>query len=472
MRAILFLIFFCLTGLAWAEPEAGDSPAQNAPAGKRSVYVIPIQDAIGEPNLYLLRFATKLAIEQKIDTIVLDMNTPGGRLDVTLEMMDMLDKFEGDTYTYINPDAISAGAYISASTDEIFFAPKGTIGAAAVITGGGEDLNETAKMKIDSYLKAKVRTLGNEKPYRADVIRAMMDSEFVLEIDGKTIKPAGELLTLTADEAMETFGENAEPLLGTGIFSSIDELLDSRYGEGNYEIREFTMSWSQELVIWLKKITPLLLAIGLLGIVVEFKTPGFGIFGITGITCFLIIFLSNYVAGLAGYEPILFFFLGVVLIAVELFFFPGVLVFGITGAVLIFGSVIWSLADIWPTEDFEWSPAIFSAPLQDMLIGVVLAALGFALIAKFLPKTSLWNKMVLTTAVADEGDAVAGTLPEGFPATETIARTSTDLFPHGTIEVDGKTWDAVSEFGSIKRNHKVVVVGARNGAVLVREVKA
>ncbi|MFW6217518.1 MAG: hypothetical protein ACOC4K_00845, partial [Verrucomicrobiota bacterium] len=174
-------------------PAAGDAADSNDVEGRGSVdvYVIPITGMITQPNLYVLRRGLKQAIENEVEMVVLDMDTPGGRVDTCLEMMEMLDRFEGVTATYINDDAISAGSFIAASTQEIYFAPRGKIGASAVIQGTGEDVPETARQKVESYLRANIRVMTGDDPYRSDVIRAMLDSDFELKIGDEVIKPAG-----------------------------------------------------------------------------------------------------------------------------------------------------------------------------------------------------------------------------------------------------------------------------------------
>ena len=210
----------CVFSVGFAD-EAEPSPKTEI----TSVYIIPITDAINTTNLYILRRGLKEAIANDVDMVILDMDTPGGRLDITLDMMEMLDRFDGITATYVNDDAISAGSFIAAATQEIYLAPKGKIGASAVIQSTGEDVNETAKQKIDSYLRANVRAMTEEYPYRSDVIRAMLDAEFELKIDDEVIKPSGELLTLTASEAVKEYGDPPSKLLGEGIYESMEELL-------------------------------------------------------------------------------------------------------------------------------------------------------------------------------------------------------------------------------------------------------
>ena len=467
---LLSVLLSLLPGyLLQAEDQPLNAPTQMIPSVSTptKVYVIPIKEEIGEPNLYILRFAIKQAIENDIDLLVLDMNTPGGRLDVTLEMMTLLDKFEGSTYTYINPDAISAGAYIAVATEKIFMSPKGTIGAAAVIQGTGQDVNETLKLKIDSYLKARVRNLSEERRYRADVVRAMMDEGFSLAIGEKVLKEEGELLTLTAKEAVALYGEPKEPLLADGLYESIEELLINQYGKDQYEITAFNFNWAQQVAIFLKRLSTILIGVGLLGLFVEFKTPGFGIFGIGGLICLLVVFASNYVAGLAGTEPILFFALGLVLIGVELFVFPGLLIFGLIGLLLLLGSLIWSLADIWPQNggSFDWM--VFAEPMVQILIGLLIALSGMLILSKILPKTWIWEKLILSEAVGTIQPAKSYPISKSFSLLGKKGVALTPLLPSGRVDIEGRSYEATAPFSSIRKGDAVVVTEEQGFSLVV-----
>src|SRR3990172_5599377 len=141
-------------------------PVGTAPARKMIVYVMPVRDQIAQPALYIIRRGLKEAIERKADVVVLDMETPGGALDVTFEIMKALEKFPGLTITYVDKEAMSAGAFISATTQEIWFAPGGIIGAAAPVSATGQDIDETMRLKVVSYLRARVRAVSEGKGYR------------------------------------------------------------------------------------------------------------------------------------------------------------------------------------------------------------------------------------------------------------------------------------------------------------------
>lgn len=458
-----------------AEPSTAGTSMQPDPEPVRPkvlVYIIPITEQISKPTKFILRRGLKEAIENGIEAVVLEMDTPGGALDVTLDVMKMLDRFDGDTMTYVNEDAISAGAFIASATEEIYFMPNGVIGAAAPIMATGQEIDETMLKKILSYLKARVRTYTEEHPYRSDVLAAMMDADFELVIDGEVLKPKGELLSLTAREAMKEYGEPPRPLLGAGIYESLEEMLDAKYGSGRYTIREFEVTWSESLAQYMSAIAPILMGLGMLCLFIEFKTPGFGVFGITGICLLLIVFTGNYVAGLAGYEPVLVFFLGIILIGLELFLFPGTIIFAFSGMLLMLGSLVWSMADIWPDEGFSVEPVIFLVPMYQVAFGLLVALVGLILVWRFLPKTSVWSKLVLGTSLAPADPVIAGggsSLGDesSLPEVGTRGVAATDLHPGGEVEIEGERYQASVRLGSIDRGTDVVVSGYKDFRLLV-----
>src|SRR5690606_22298651 len=149
-------------------------------------------------------------------------------------IMEMMARFDGETITYVNTEAISAGPFIAAATGEIWYAPQGISGAAAPAAATGQEIPETMKRRRSRYLTDRLESFTEGKPFRTEVIRAMMDEDYVLEIDGETIKGEGALLTLTAPRAMEEYGDPPQPLLGNGIADDLDQLLVTKFGEGGY----------------------------------------------------------------------------------------------------------------------------------------------------------------------------------------------------------------------------------------------
>jgi membrane-bound serine protease (ClpP class) len=453
--------------------EQKTSPPQITGSGPAKVVVIPIREQIAKPELYILRRGIKEAIENNVDTIVLDMETPGGSVAVTLEMMEALDRFKGRTVTYVNNEAMSAGAIIAAVTDEIYFSPTAVIGAAEMIMGTGQDVPEGLKRKMNSYLGAKIRVFAGKQPLRAEVIRAMMDPDYELKIGDTVIKEEGELLSLTAEEAVKLHGDPPLPLLGAGIEETLDGLLDRLHGAGNHATTRLEITWSEKLAQYITAFTPILLGFGMLALFVEFKTPGFGVFGVTGIVLLGIVFLGHYAAGLSGHEPALFFLLGMVLVAIELFFFPGTLVMAITGIALMLGSLVWAMLDLWPGEPVSFEGGVLVKPLANVLVGVVLAVVVFLAILKFLPKGGPWGKMVLETAVGGEPGPIRAlnSSCDNQPAAADLVGQSgvaaTALFPSGQIEISGRRYEAKLEMGFADRGTALRVTGVSEFGLIV-----
>lgn len=435
----------------------------------RKVVVIPVREQIASPELFILRRGLKKAIENKVDTIILDMETPGGSLDVTFEMLKALEKFPGKTITYINREAMSAGALISAGTDEIYFAPGSVIGAAAPVNATGEEIDPVMREKIVSYLKARVRSICEGKGYRGEVVSAMIDLDSELKIDDQVIKEKGDLLSLTAKEAIKTYGDPPEPLLGTAIAENLESLLDGLHGAGNYSVETLEITWSEKLAQYLTSVTPVLLGIGLLLMFIEFKTPGFGIFGISGLVVLGIVFFAQFVAGLSGHEPMLFFLIGVVMLAVELLFFPGSIVIGLTGVSLMLGALVWSMTDFWPSEPLTISGDIFVKPLVNVLTGIVVAVVLFFALLKFMPKGGPWNAIVLEAAVSGE-PVLAGSLTGTTSVIGETGVSATALFPSGQVDIGGRRYEARLDMGFADAGTKVKVTGAAEFGLIVEVV--
>jgi membrane-bound serine protease (ClpP class) len=438
-------------------------------AKKVSVIIIPVRDQIAEPIHYILRRGLK----QGADVVVLDMETPGGSAGTALEIMESLSKFSGKTITYVNAEAMSAGAFIAAASEEIWFAPNGVIGAAAAVTAQGADIPETMRLKLNSFLRAKIRAVSEGKGYRGEVVSAMIDKDYELKIGDKVLKGKGELLSLTATEAAKTYGEPAQALLAAGIAKNIDDLLTQKYGAGNYVKKTFEVTWSEKLAQYLNIIKPILLGLGLLALYIEFKTPGFGVFGLTGIVLLAIVFLSSYVAGLSGHEPILVFAVGVVLVALELAFFHTGGVLGVFGIVMMGGSLLWAMADFWPNQPISvaWSSDLLLVPLQNMLIALVVAGVLLALIAKYLPQGWFWQRLALGGAVTGAGVATEVlTEQESLVGREGVAATS--LFPSGQVEIDGRRHEARLEVGFVEAGTPIRVVRKTDFGLVVEEKKS
>ena len=453
---------------------------------QKTVYVIPVRDDIMPPILYIIRRGVKEAMEAEADCLIIDMETNGGRVDITEEIFGIIDKFKGETVTYVNKDAYSAGAFIAVSTDQIYMAPQSVIGAAAPIMmgpgGGASELPSTMEAKMNSAIRAKIRTQAEKNGFAIDVIEAMVDKSKTLERDGKTICAEGEILTLTDLEAATKYGDDQTPLLSAGTVESIDALI-KKLGYTGAKRVDIKPMGAEELGSWIAAISPLLLLIGIAGLYIEFKTPGFGVFGGIGIVALMIYFFGGYVSGLAGIEWVGIFVLGIALIAVEIFLIPGTLIAGMCGAVCILVSLIMGMTDVYP--NMPWFPATplegeapqiegidfampdFTKPIQDLSIAFLLSIPMIWGLTKWLPHSSYFSQLGSATASGVISVEAVAAMVESRRGE--VGTTTTPLNPGGKAMIGNDICNVITQGEMIDSGLSVKVIGSSGSDLIVVE---
>lgn len=452
---------------------SADTLAQEVPVAGKSAYVIPLRDQIDKPLFYVIRRGVKEAMEAKADVLILDMKTPGGELGVTLEIIDVLEQFPGLTVTYINNEAISAGAFVSYGTREIYMSERSIIGASAPIMGGpmgltgGGEIPDTLKQKVVSMIRAQMRACAERYSHNPDVIEAMIDPNQELIIEGNTLSPQGELLTLTNEEAARQYGNPPRPLLSRGTVPSIEELF-TVLGVDPLKVTYVEKIGVESLASWISSWSSLLLIIGGLGLFIEYKTPGFGVFGIVGISALVIYFVGNHIAGLGGLEWLLFFFLGVGLIVVEVFFLPGSLFFGASGMLIVLISLIMAMVDMYPGGNlFPRMSQLRLSFFNLGIAGVSLVALIF-LLSKYFPKTSLYTQMISPGASGELESQEVEALQKDLLGKEGVSLSV--LRPGGKALLDGVSLDVIAQNGMIPKGARIKVIAMSGRDPIVEEI--
>ena len=469
------------------ELEAPDDMPLGLTAAQKKVYVVPVREDIMPPILYVIRRGVKEAMSAEADCLILDMETNGGRVDITEEIFDIIGKFKGETVTYVNKDAYSAGAFIAVATEKIYMAPQSVIGAAAPImmspTGGVSEMPSTMEVKMNSAIRAKIRTQAEKNGYAVDVIEAMVDKTKKLERDGKIICEEGDILTLTNLEAEAKYGEAQTRLLSSGTVESIDALI-IELGYGGSQRVDVAPLGVEALGTWINAISPILLLIGIIGLYIEFKTAGFGVFGAVGIAALVLYFFGGYVSGLAGIEWVGIFLVGVALVAVELFLLPGTIFIGLIGVVCIFVALIMGMTDMYP--NMPWFPAgdgngnsvpqiegihfalpDFSRPIRDLLIALALSVPIIWALAKYLPQTALFA--AFTSSAASGVESVAAVAAELESRLGQAGTSTTPLNPGGKVMFGDALCNVITQGEMIAAGTPVKVIGHRGSDLLVIE---
>ena len=440
-RQFMFLIAIAGTLGAIAVP----GTVQN----ESTVYRVPVTGEIELGLAPYIQRAVKEAAEVGAAALILDIDTPGGRVDAAEIISDALTDSEVPVYSLVNRRAYSAGALIALSTDRIYMRPASVIGAATPVDGTGTKAPE----KIVSAMRSQMRALAESNGLEPEVAAAMVDED--IEIDG--VVESGKLLTLTTEEAVEIgYAEAIEDL---------DALLVELGHEGATVVT-LELNWAERLVRFFSSslVSPFLLSLGFLGLLIEIRTPTFGLAGTMGLISLGLFFGSNMIVGLAGLEDVLIVGAGLVLLGIEAFVVPGFGIFGVAGIVAILAGLYMSLLGNIPTmPDFTRAAWVLTSSML-LLIGSAwalirtlpsssrLAESGIFLLAKTTSATGYESAEVRSDLVGKHGTAI------------------TDLRPAGTALVGDERIDVVSESEWISAGTPVKILSAEGYRHIVRSV--
>src|SRR5947209_1217697 len=377
--------------------------------GKGDTVVVRLNGEVSPPMHLFLRRAIKAAESAGAGAIIIEMDTYGGRLDSASDIIGVLNRTALPTYTFINTNAGSAGSLIALATRHIFMSPVSAIGAAAPVLSSGADLPATEKDKTLSYWSALVRSSATRNGHNPDLGEAFMDKEKEVKIGDRVVHPKGTLLTLNAQEATEQI--NGKPLLADGIADSVTDLVRKAGLAGSVAALE--PSGFERLAFWVTALAPLLLMLGIVCAYLEFKMPGVSMPGIIAAICFALFFAGHYLAGLAGWEVVALFVLGVVFVLVEILFFAhSTIVFGVVGVFLMLASLLWAMIDRYPGETFFPTGDMLAIPLRNLFFSLLAATAIILVLARYLPKTNLYRRFALMTTNLP-GPSLAG-VPREF----------------------------------------------------------
>ncbi len=390
--------------------------------------------------------------------LVVEIDTPGGRVDAAVQIKDVLLESKIPTIAFINKQAISAGALIALAHDYIVWSTGGTMGAATPIQMGGGGGAEPVEEKMVSYMRGVMSATAEAKGRDGFVATAMVDDT----IDLPEFAPEGQLLTSTFTQA-EALG------LLDGRADSFEELLATCNLTGA-EVIEPEVNWAEKIARFLTHpiVSSLLMTIGMLGILMELYSPGFGITGIIGLLSLLLFFGGHMIVHIAGIEEIALFLLGIVLIIVEVAVIPGFGFVGVAGALAIAVSMILALVGI--RVDIAWASGLLVRALGQFSIAVVLTAVTMILGVRFLPSVGPVRGLILTSSLRKE-DGFIATDPKISDALLGLTGVAlTDLRPGGKARLDGKKVDVAAYGEFITRGEQVKVIEVDGPSVTVERL--
>ncbi len=417
---------------------------------QKKVYVAFIEDEIDLGLAPYIRRVVSETENKNADAIVFKINTFGGRVDAATQIKDAILSTNILTIAFINNRAISAGSLIALSCNKIAMVEGSSIGATTVVDQTGKKQSE----KYQSYMRSEMRATAERNGRRKDIAEGMVDERVVVE----GLVDSTQLITLTSEEAYN-YG------IADTLVNDIDKLF-AAFNLKSVNKIEINQNWAEAVVRFLNNpiITSILIMIGFFGLLAEIKSPGWGVPGTAGLIALTLFFGTSYILQLASVIEILMFIIGVALILLEIFVIPGFGIAGISGIILIFASLFFSLVGGDPFLDFE----LVSRAIIQLSISLVLALVLIFVLAKYLPKTSIFNKFVLSVSEKSVDGFSSHSFAEDLIGAEGIALTT--LRPAGTAKINGRRVDVMTESEYVEKGKKIKVLAVDGIRVLVKEV--
>ncbi len=412
----------------------------------------------GEVDAGIAAFLQRvLAVMRDDETLFLEIDTLGGRLDSALAMRDALLATKVTSVCWVHPRAISAGAMIALACDVIAVAPDAVMGAATPVQVGLTGDISPVDAKVTSFMRKEMASTAQAQGRPPEVAEAMVDTE----VDLPGLNPRGRLLTLSAEEALKWGVAELQ--------ASTPQELWQKLGRDVPALVRPTPSIAEYFArgLALPGVSLLLIALGLLGILFELIHPTHGASLLAGLTAIGLFFFGQYVVHLAGWEELLLIGAGLLLLVIELLA-PGHTVFGVVGGTLLMLGLSMAMVDLQRLPlGVAWAEGVLPTALASVLFAALLSALGFAAAWRFLPRTRFGKELVLEAAVT--GTAAPPERGIGLDAlVGQLGVALTDLRPAGRVEVINHRAEARAELGFIASGTRIRVLRATADHVVVR----
>ena len=411
----------------------GLSAGASAENGKEAVSVISLKDEITPAMSAYLADQIESANLSGAKGLVIDISTLGGLVNSALEMKDAMIGSNIPVVVFVGDRAESAGSLITIAADRIVMAPGSHMGAAEPIP---------YSEKAVAYVSSEFRTTAELRGRDPLIAAGMVDKN--LDVPGF---PKGQLVDLTAEEARRLGYADA-------VLETMPEVLEFM-GWSDMQIVEVEPDVKIRIAQFLTRyeVASILLTVAMIAMVIEIFVQGFGLPGIISITAFALYFGGGFLAGNTEWWSVLLFLIGILLLFIEIAV-PGFGAFGIGGILALLVGIIFAA----PT------------PMQGITsLGIALAAAAvlIPILYKLLGGPEFFRRLVLQEAeTADKGYVSKG--PENHEyLVGMMGEVVAPLRPSGTIRIDGKRMDALSDGVYLSVGSRIRVTRVEGAKIVV-----
>jgi membrane-bound serine protease (ClpP class) len=434
MKRFLFPFLLLLGSLGLAQPTSS-----------KPGVILKVEGEIQASSAALLKKQIDQANAEQRPLIVIEVQTPGGRVDAAIEMSDAIVSSKVPTLAVVR-NAFSAGALIAMSAEQLAMLPASEIGAALPITGAGQALEGDVGEKINSAVRGKFRSVAETRGRNKDAAEGMVNPNKVIP----GLKEKGEILTLTAPEAVKN---NVADFTAQSIEDAVRQA-----GFANLKLEKYVLSPAEQIGATLTNpiIAGILLAIGVIGILIELFHPGLAAPGILGIVALVAYFMGGLLTGSGSTVAFILFIAGILLIMAELLVIPGATVVGLLGVGSILASIYLQFGQGFPVVAGT---------------AAIVGGIGIGLALWKLPKSTFLNRSIfLNTTLANSG-ASTGVTISSLPISKLEGRFGTaisDLRPSGVASIEGERMDVVADGEFIKAGTMLEITRVEGRRIVVK----
>jgi membrane-bound serine protease (ClpP class) len=405
----------------------------------RTVTVIKIQSAIGPVTTREIANGIHHAQKTDAEALVIELNTPGGQMEATWDIIREILASEVPVIVYVSPPgsrAASAGVFITYASHIAAMAPQTNIGSAHPVGMGGANIDSTLSEKITNDAVAKIKTLANKRgrnmQWAEDAVR---HSVSITEFEALKENVVNLVAADLDDLLSKVDGDSVDVVSGKRVLHTMGAKAD-----------EVSIGFANRLleVVSDPNIAYILMAIGMLGLYFEFANPGAILPGVLGGIC-LVLALFSFQALPINYAGVMLIIMAMILFLLEL----KITSHGILGAggvlSLFFGSLMLVNTSEWPYRGISMSVIIPT---------VAVFTAFFFLAAYFAMRT---HKRKVTTGVAGlKGETAITKTPVGPDG--------------GRVFVHGEWWNAISDI-PIEADKHVRIIEVRDLELKVEPIR-
>jgi membrane-bound serine protease (ClpP class) len=364
------------------------------------------------------------AARRKDDAVLIELNTPGGLVESTREIIEKIVASPVPVIIYVTPSgsrAASAGFFILESADIAAMAPGTNTGAAHPVTLGGGKIDDVMKEKMENDAAALMRSVVAKRGRNVEVAEsAVRQSKSFTEQEALTQKLIEYVAPTEADLFKQMQGKPFKRFNGETVTLNL-------VGE---PIRQYDETLKERILAYLMdpNVAFILLAIGALALYAEFNHPGAVVPGVVGVIFILLaIFALNLLP--TRFAAVILIFASFVLFALEA-------KFATHGILTIGGIVTLTLGGL----------LLVDAPIPQMRVHLITA------LAVSIPLGAITAFLMSIALRARRNKVVTGA--QGLIGEMGVAQTP--LSPQGKVFIHGELWDAVAS-ANVPSGQSVIV---------------